>query len=114
MPKDLDSITLLPELQEMLDNIERVKSEKYGMILRTVFNLHNVTQGPITLLTRIGIPAETTEQLLKIRKTAIEDAVLTMFKLWYTKEQYEEIRIASENMPDDLEMLLKKQDEYNE
>lgn len=111
--KDIDSLSLIPELEEMLDNIERVKSRKYGMILRTVFNFHNVTQGPITLLQRMGMPQDDLNKIAQIREAAISDALLTMFQLWYSIENEAEVKAASETMPADLMMLLHKQDEYN-
>lgn len=113
--KDFNSPELRSELSDLIENIAGVKSENYGMILRTLFNLHNASQFSIRLLEISGMKKEDLLQLVKINEGAISDTLLSMYRMLiqidpaWTKEN----AVAwSEQMETDLKMLLKKQEEY--
>lgn len=113
--KDFNSPELRIELSDLIENIAGVKSENYGMILRTLFNLHNASQFSIRLLETLGLNQEDLLKLVKINEGAISDTLLSMYRMLmqvdsaWTKEN----AIAwSEEMEADLKMLLKKQEEY--
>lgn len=115
--KGFNSPELEQELSDLLDTISKIKGDDYGMIVRTVFNLHNVTSFSIRLLEDTKRMSESDMQIISDHTDkALADAAMTLAKLYFAghpeKPLLEMINWATD-FEIDLNTLVDKQAEYN-
>jgi hypothetical protein len=115
MNKSLDDPRIASELSEMLDSISKIKSPEYGMIVRTVFNIHNLVTFQSHLLKETGrISDKSLEEIYIQNDHAMADLSLSLFRLYHKACPdlvAKQLQLAEE-LEADLMMLLNKQAEY--